>query len=321
MTGVGERLQSAVFAAGWSLVRAMPDSLARAAFRSGADLATRRGGPSVAQLRRNYARVVPQAGPAELDALVRDGVRSYARYWLETFRLPGMNHAAIYRGVDETFSTKWLIDAALERGKGLIIALPHTANFDVSGIWLVHHSGTFTTVAERLRPESVFQRFFAYRESLGFEILPSSGGDRAPYRVLMERLRQNRVVCLPADRDLSRQGIPVTFFGEQTRMPAGPARLAAATGAQILIVDNSFTDGPRGPGWGLRAHTPMLVSGRDEVASATQRMADAFAADIVAKPADWHMMQKLWLADLSDERREALRDPRAEEPEEARKSR
>ncbi|MPZ80052.1 MAG: phosphatidylinositol mannoside acyltransferase [Actinophytocola sp.] len=317
MTDLGERLQGAAYAAGWNVVRALPESLARAGFRAGADLAARRGGSGVAQLRRNYARVVPQAGPAELDALVRDGVRSYARYWMETFRLAGMDHREIYRKVDEVMVGKPQVDAALERGKGLVLALPHTGNFDVSGVWLVGHCGPFTTVAERLKPESVYQRFLAHRESLGFEIVPTTGGDRAPYRVLMERLRENKIVCLPADRDLSRRGIPVSFFGEQTRMPAGPARLAAITGAELGIVDNSFTE----DGWGLRIHTPIRVHGRDEVQAATQRMADGFAADIAANPVDWHMMQKLWLADLSEERRDSLAGPAADEPEEARESR
>ncbi|MCT2583165.1 phosphatidylinositol mannoside acyltransferase [Actinophytocola gossypii] len=302
---IGERLADLGYAAGWGLVRGLPAPLARGAFRAGADLAVRRGGPGVSQLRRNYARVVPQAGRAELDELVRDGVRSYARYWMETFRLPGMDRRAVYEQVDEVMVGKPLVDAALERGKGLILALPHTGNFDVSGVWLVGHSGRFTTVNERLRPESLYQRFVSYRESLGFEILAASGTDVGPYRVLMERLRQNRVVCLLADRDLSKRGIPVDFFGAKTRMPAGPARLAATTGAQILVVDNTFTE----DGWGLRMHTPILVHGRDEVASATQRIADGFAADIGANPVDWHMMQKLWIEDLSDERRAALTEP------------
>jgi phosphatidylinositol dimannoside acyltransferase len=314
MTGLGERLQGAAYAAGWGVVRAMPESFARTVFRFGADVAFRRGGPAVTQLRRNYARVVPQAGPAELDELVRAGVRSYARFWSETFRLASLDHRRIYREVDETMVGKDLVDAALERGKGLVLALPHTGNFDVSGIWLVGHSGRFTTVNERLRPESLYQRFVNYRESLGFEILPTSGGDVGPYRVLMERLRQNKVVCLLGDRDLSKRGVPVTFFGEPTRMPAGPARLAAVTGAQLLIVDNIYTE----DGWRLRMHSPIPVHGREDVPAATQRMADVFAVDIAAKPADWHMMQKLWLADLSAQRRESLAGESAEEASESR---
>jgi lauroyl/myristoyl acyltransferase len=294
-----QRLSDLAYAAGWGAVRGLPEPVARGVFRTVADLASRRGGPGVQQMRRNYARVVPKAGPAELDELVRAGLRSYARFWKETFRLPSMDHRKIYEQVDDVFIGLPLIEAALDRGKGLVLALPHTGNFDVSGIWLVAHSGSFTTVNERLRPESLYERFVAYRESLGFEILPSEGG---AYRVLMERLRANKIVCLVADRDLSKRGIPVTFFGEETRMPAGPARLAAATGAQLLIVDNTFTD----DGWGVRVHTPLLVHGREDVAPTTQRMADAFAADIANHPTDWHMMQKLWLADLAEERQKAL---------------
>ncbi len=95
------------------------------------------------------------------------------------------------------------------------------------------HYGTFTTVAERLKPESLYNRFIDYRESLGFEMLPLTGGERPPFEVLAERLRDNGLVCLMADRDLTRTGVQVDFFGEPTRMPAGPAKLAIETGAAI----------------------------------------------------------------------------------------
>jgi len=277
--------------------------VAAAVFQFGADAMARRRGPATAQLRRNLARVVPDAGPTELDELVRAGLRSYARYWREAFRLPAMDQRAIYQRVNETVVGRELIDAALDRGKGVVLALPHTGNFDVSGIWVVGQYGGFTTVAERLRPESVYRRFLVYREALGFEILPLTGG-ASPFRALLERLRENRIVCLVGDRDLTNMGIPVTFFGEQTRMPAGPARLAASTGATILIVDNGFTS----DGWRLRFHTPMTVADRADVPAATQRLADLFAGDISAHPADWHMLQKLWLADLPSARRQALAD-------------
>jgi KDO2-lipid IV(A) lauroyltransferase len=302
-----QRFSDLAYAAGWGVVRGLPEPVANGLFRAAADFGAWRNGPGVVQLRRNYARVVPQAGPDELDELVRAGLRSYARFWKEMFRLPSMDHEWLYRKVDEVIVGLPLIEAALERGKGAVMVLPHTGNFDVSGIWLVGHQGSFTTVNERLRPESLYERFAAYRESLGFEILPSEGG---AYRLLMERLRANKIVCLVADRDLSRRGIPVTFFGEETRMPAGPARLAAATGAEILLAENTFTDDADGPGWGVRIHTPIVVHGREDVAVATQRMADGFAADIARNPADWHMMQKLWLADLDDERRKALQGSR-----------
>ncbi|HVK21896.1 MAG TPA: phosphatidylinositol mannoside acyltransferase [Actinokineospora sp.] len=298
----GERLADFGYAAGWRLVRVLPEGVAKAVFGFGADLAARRKGPGTQRLRANLARVVPQAGPDELDELVRQALHSYARYWMEAFRLPSMDHAAVHKAIDDASTGKENLDAALAEGNGVILALPHSGNWDAAGVWMVGLKGRFATVAERLKPESLYKRFVDYRESLGFEILPASGGDRAPSEVLAERLRANGVVCLLADRDLTPSGIPVTFFGAQTRMPAGPAYLAAKTGAALLPIGLWFTE----DGWGLRVHPRIRVSGPDGVQAATQALADVLAGDIAAHPADWHMLQKLWIEDLSADRRTAL---------------
>lgn len=171
----------------------------------------------------------------------------------------------------------------------------------MAGVWLAHTRGTFTTVAERLRPESLYRRFISYRESLGFEVLPLSGGERPPFEVLCERLRDNRVVCLMAERDLTRTGVQVDFFGEPTRMPAGPAKLAIETGAALLPSHCWFEDG----GWGVHIY-PELDCGSGDVRAVTQALADKFATNIAARPEDWHMLQPQWLADLSAERRAKL---------------
>jgi phosphatidylinositol dimannoside acyltransferase len=171
----------------------------------------------------------------------------------------------------------------------------------MAGVWLVWRHGTFTTVNERLKPESLYHRFIAYRESLGFEMLPLTGGERPPFDVLVERLRDNRPVCLMADRDLSRSGVQVDFFGEPTRMPAGSAKLAIETGADLIAVHSWYTP----QGWAFSASEPLDTSSRDVVVI-TQKLADHFASNIAAHPADWYMMQPQWLADLSDERRAKL---------------
>jgi KDO2-lipid IV(A) lauroyltransferase len=193
---------------------------------------------------------------------------------------------------------------ALDTGRGAILALPHSGNWDLAGVWLVHRRGTFTTVAERLKPESLYRRFLDYRESLGFEVLPLNGGERPPFEVLAERLRDNRVVCLMADRDLTRSGIPVTMFGEPTRLPAGSARLAVETGAALLPTHVHY----EGDTCVVQIREPLDTSSGD-VAVITQALADRFALGIAAHPADWHMMQPQWLADLSDERRARLGKP------------
>jgi phosphatidylinositol dimannoside acyltransferase len=295
---VAERAADAGYAAGWQVVRTLPAPVAAAAFRLGADLAWRRDGAGARRLRANLARVVPGAAAAELDALVRAGLRSYARYWCEAFRLPTMEAAAVHARMDPLVTGAEPLFEALDAGRGVIFALPHSGNWDAAGVWLVQtlrrlgREPAFTTVAERLRPESLFRRFVAYRESLGFEVVTAEDGSAA-HRALTRRLRGGGVVCLVADRDLTASGVGVTFFGEPARLPAGPARLAALTGALLLPAYPRFTP----DGWALPIADPVSVPGRAEVGKATQALADALAGLIAQAPADWHMLQPLWTAD------------------------
>ena len=289
------------FAAGWRVVRAMPEFAARTAFDAGARYAARHGGPD--QLRKNLARVIG-VPPADVpDALMRASLASYGRYWREAFRLPTMDLRALARVLHESFVGMDNLDAALAAGRGVVLALPHSGNWDMAGVWLAQTHGTFSTVVERLKPESLYRRFISYREGLGFEVLPLSGGQRPPFEILCERLRDNRVVCLMADRDLTRSGVEVDFFGEATRMPAGPAKLAIEAGALLCPAYCWFTD----DGWGIEVH-PALDTTSGDVRAITQALADRFANDIAAHPADWHMMQPQWLADLSDARRAQLKE-------------
>ncbi|WP_063050103.1 phosphatidylinositol mannoside acyltransferase [Nocardia arthritidis] len=301
---IGEQLAAAGYAAGWRLVRALPESTARRLFEWGGDRVARsanrefHAGGAPDQLRRNLARVLGVL-PADVpDELISASMRSYARYWREAFRLPGMDHAAI----DYFVAGLQYLDAALEQGRGVIFVLPHSGNWDMAGVWLVQHYGGLSTVAERLKPESLFERFVAYRESLGFEVFPLTGGEQPPFDQLASRLRQNRIVCLMGERDLTGKGVPVQFFGERTWMPAGSAKLAIETGAALLPVHAWFeveADGREN--WGLKVEAPVDVSGG--VAAATQALADRFAANIAERPADWHMLQPLWESDLSPRRR------------------
>ncbi|OBG64430.1 phosphatidylinositol mannoside acyltransferase, partial [Mycobacterium sp. E3339] len=199
------------YAAGWMAVRAMPEFAARSAFETGARYAARGGGPQ--QLRKNLARVIGVT-PAEVpDELMRASLVSYARYWREAFRLPSMDLRALAGELDAAFRGADNLDAALTTGRGAICALPHSGNWDMAGVWFTQTRGTFTTVAERLEPESLYRRFLRYRESLGFQVLPLSGGERPAFEVLCDRLRDNQLVCLMADRDLTRTGVQVDFFG------------------------------------------------------------------------------------------------------------
>lgn len=194
------------------MVRALPEFAARNAFDAGAHYAARHGGPE--QLRKNLARVTGVRAGAVPDSLIRASLESYARYWREAFRLPSMNLRKVAAQIDSSIGGKDHLNAGLAAGRGVVLALPHSGNWDMAGVWLAQRHGTFTTVAERLKPESSYRRFIDYRETLGFEVLPLSGGAEPPFEVLCERLRDNRVVCLMAERDLTRTGVEVDFFGE-----------------------------------------------------------------------------------------------------------
>jgi len=298
-TRLALRVRALGYGAVATLAKVLPESFLRPAFRLGADLAWRKRGRGVRQLERNLRRVVgPLMPDAELSALVRRGMRSYARYWLEFFRLPVLGRERIVgRAV---ISGRETLAAAMARGKGAILALPHSGNWDHAGAWVAAVGYPFTTVAERLEPPSLFERFVDVRRGLGMEVLPLT--DRASFALLRRRLREGKLVCLVCERDLGGGGVEVSFFGEPMTMPAGPASLALATGAALLPTCLWFTDdGGPGGGWG-GAIEPELTPAADgdrqaKIADLTQRLADSFAAQIARRPEDWHMLQPVWLAD------------------------
>ncbi|MFJ6631429.1 phosphatidylinositol mannoside acyltransferase [Streptomyces sp. NPDC091376] len=291
-----DRLTDTLYGLGWGTVKKLPEPVAAALGRSIADTVWKRRGKGVLRLESNLARVVPDASPDRLAELSKAGMRSYMRYWMESFRLPTWDEERARR----SFHLEGMhrITDCIAEGRGAVLALPHLANWDLAGVWLTRAQGIpFTTVAERLKPETLFDRFVAYRESLGMEVLPHTGG--SAFGTLARRLRDGGVVCLVADRDLSASGVEVKFFGETARMPAGPALLAQQTGA-LLMPATLWYDGTsvmKG-----RIHPPIDVpetGTREEKTSVmTQALADAFATGIADHPEDWHMLQRLWLADL-----------------------
>ncbi|MFJ4684334.1 phosphatidylinositol mannoside acyltransferase [Streptomyces sp. NPDC088789] len=291
-----ERWTDALYGAGWGTVKRLPEPAAVRLGTTIADLAWKRRGKGVLRLESNYARVVPDAGPERLRELSRAGMRSYLRYWMESFRLPAWSADRVRNGF-EAKDIHHLTDG-LATGRGVILALPHLANWDLAGAWVTTELETpFTTVAERLKPETLYDRFVAYREGLGMEVLPHSGG--TAFGTLARRLRDGGLVCLVADRDLSASGVEVDFFGETARMPAGPALLAQQTGALLLPVTLWYDDSPVMRG---QVHPPIEVPGsgtREEKTSVmTQALANAYASGIAEHPEDWHMLQRLWVADL-----------------------
>jgi len=308
-----ERIASTAFSAGWNLVCRLPEPVTRAVFNWGADIAWRRQGGGVQVLEGNLLRVLrAQAGPAEgaaevdggeLRALSRAVMRSYARYYLETFRLQVIPAERILAGMHVNREQVDLTLEHLKSGRGVIYALPHMGDFEQAGRWVILvGAGSFTTVAERLEPESVYEKFLAFRQGLGMEVLPTTGGPH-PFGVLAQRLRAGKLVCIVADRDLSDTGVEVDFFGEKALFPAGPAALAVQTGAALMPVACWFVGDTE---WAAHVHPeiPVPAEGtrKEKAAAMTQALAKVFEQAISEHPEDWHMLQKVFVSDLDPAR-------------------
>lgn len=275
------------YIAAWKVIGLLPAPVARWAFETaGARFA--RNEKATALLRKNLARAV---GKPASDELVERAMRSYARYWAEAFGLASLSRSDLGSQLDSVVRGQEHLDRSLRKGKGVVLTLPHSGNWDMAGVWLIHHAGRFTTVAERLRPEVLYDAFVEFREGLGFEVLAHEGG-QPPFTHLQEVLRAGGIVCLLGERDLKGNGVPVTFFGEETTFPAGPAQLALTTGAALHTVDSHFTD----RGWGFEISPALEV---DVLEATVQRIADRFETAIAAHPEDWHMLQPVWPTDRS----------------------
>jgi len=244
----------------------------------------------------------PPVDGAELRALSREVMRSYARYYLEAFRLQIIPDARLKAGMHVNQENVDLTLEHMKNGRGVIYALPHMGDFEQAGRWVILvGAGSFTTVAERLKPESVFQRFLAFRQGLGMEVLPTTGGPH-PFGVMAQRLRAGKLICIVADRDLSDTGVEVEFFGEKALLPAGPAALAVQTGAALMPVSCWFVGETE---WAAHVYDEIPVpaegSRKEKAAAMTQALATVFEQAIREHPEDWHMLQKVFVSDLDPE--------------------
>jgi len=284
-----ERISYLAYLFGWWVVRTLPESIAYSFFFRIGDFVSSRGGKGVSRLRSNLARVKPGISADELDELVRRGMRSYMRYWCDTFRIQNWSINRIQSTVTTT-NENLLIDP-MKDGRGVVVALPHSGNWDHAGAYFCSIGIPLVTVAERLKPEALFQKFLHHRESMGFEVLSL---DNRSFATLMKRAKEKRLIALVADRDLSKSGVDVDFFGFPARMPGGPALLHVKTGIPIVVAHVSYT------AKGIHIDFEEVrysQSGTDEekIHCCVQEIARLFEKGISRKPEDWHMLQRIWI--------------------------
>jgi phosphatidylinositol dimannoside acyltransferase len=243
---------------------------------------------------RHQRRVRPELSGRALDRAVDAAFDSYARYWVESFRLPSLDAdeldvAFSYEGYDH-------VVAAREEGRGVIVALPHLGGWEWAAFWLAEIEHVpITAVVEAIDPPELFEWFVAFRRSLGMHVVPL-GPDAAS--AALHAVRHGEVLCLVCDRDIGGGGVEVEFFGERTTLPPGPAMLALRTGAALLPTAIYFD----GAGHRAVVDPPLDTtrSGRGlraDVARVTQELAHALERLIREAPEQWHLMQPNWPSD------------------------
>jgi KDO2-lipid IV(A) lauroyltransferase len=285
---VKDNLSAYAYFAGWRIVRWLPERTAYRLAYAVADFLTKRNGKNVSRLRSNLQRTQPNMTELDSDQLVFNAMRSYMRYWCDTFRFPDWSTQRVRETV--TVKNEHLLLDAIAAKTGVIVCLPHAGNWDHAGAYFCHKGIHLVTVAEHLKPETLFLKFLSYRQAMGMEVLPLDG---RVLGTLAQRLRQGALVALVADRDLSRSGIDVTFFGGPARMPAGPALLAMKTSAPLITAFVSYTDSGIHIDFNEVA-IPNSGSDEDRVLEIVQRMAKRFEDGISVHPQDWHMLQRIW---------------------------
>ena len=284
-----EDFTAVAYFAGWRIVRWLPEKSAYRLFAFVADRASAKNGKNFQRLEGNLKRVVPELTERELRSLAQAGMRSYLRYWCDTFRSPDWSTKRIQSTV--TVNDAELLLEPVRSKRGVVVALPHSGNWDHAGSYFCSQGIPLVTVVERLKPEKLFLKFLEHRQAIGMEALPLDGRVMG---TLASRLREGKLVALVADRDLSRSGIDVKFFDGTARMPAGPALLAIRTGADLITAYVSYT----ASGIHIDFRKVQIASGETEterVAKTVQLCADNFAAGISQHPQDWHMLQRIWV--------------------------
>ena len=279
------------YLAGWSVVRALPERIAYSIFNRIALMAYKRNGRGVERLRSNLSRVRSDLSAWELEELTLEAMSSYLRYWSDTFRIQDWGIERVLRTV--TTTNEEFLTGPMAENRGVVVALPHSGNWDHAGAFFCARGIPLVTVAERLKPEKLFQKFLHHREAMGFEVLSL---DAKSFVTLIKRAREKRLIALVADRDLSDSGIEVTFFNGRAKMPAGPAVIAMKGGLPLVVAHVTYTPG----GIHIDFHQVPVSKNADEklaVAETVQEIARLFEIGIRKNPVDWHMLQRIWIDD------------------------
>lgn len=247
-------------------------------------------------VRRNLERVLDRPlDSSEATKRVGAVFEWYARYHLESFKLPKLTASTVDAGFVCEDDDRKLIESHVRKGVGPILVLPHLGTWEWAAWWLaLIPKMKVTAVVEPLNNIKLFEWFQAFRNKLGIDVIPA---DPSAIGQLTAAVRKGHIVCLVSDRDISGGGTPATFFGERTRLPTGPAVLALRTGAPLLPTAVYWHNNTR------RAVIlpPVDIQRRDrfraDISRVVQDYAKALEQLISLEPEQWHLMSPNWPSD------------------------
>jgi len=274
----------------WKLIGYLPEKSAYKLANLASDWIYKKNGKGIKRLRSNYRRVRPNISEVELEALTKLGMRSYMRYWFDTFRLNKWSKERIIQTTK--VNDEHLLRDPIAKKLGCIVALPHAGNWDHAAAYFCSTGINLTTVVEQLKPEAIFKKFLDYRQSIGIEAI-SHKEKSVP--ILTQRLKDGKLIALIADRDMSRNGVEVDFLGGVAKMPSGPALLALKTGAPLITAYISYLPSGIEIFFDETISRPTSGSEAEKIKLITQSIADNFARKIEENPVDWHMLQRIWI--------------------------
>ncbi|HEX3793991.1 MAG TPA: phosphatidylinositol mannoside acyltransferase [Acidimicrobiales bacterium] len=298
---MGAKSKSLTYKALATAMGRLPEPVSRGVAGGVSKVMSWRGGANLAMNERHMRRILAsecvdgvEPDPRLVHRWSRRTYAEYARYWADGARLP-------FTGSDEVYAHMRMergddvLRAAMAKGRGVIMALPHVGSWEWGGAWLALEGMPMTAVVETLDPPELFEWFIKQRAEMGLTAVPMGDGSGA---AILRALKAGLLVGLVSDRDLVGNGVDVEFFGEKTTLPSGPATLALRTGAALLP-----TVVYAGPGaWHTGVVLPPLDTTRSgslraDVARLTQELATCFEGFILRHPEQWHLYQPNWPSD------------------------
>ena len=220
-----------------------------------------------------------------------------ARNYLELFSLGSLSSEEVLRtirveGVEH-------LDAGFKQGKGVIIFAVHQGPFDYIVQYMGIQGYDVTIPVERVKDERMLDLMLDLRNSHGVQYLPLGGS--SPMRTMVQKLRDNKIVLIVADRAIEGQSIEADFFGAPARLPSGPVRLAHRTGAALIGAHCWRTPEGLASGEWVPLSLGLPDEQQSDIEYLMRAMIEKMEQFIREHPEQWVAFAPIWIEDVTND--------------------